>query len=67
MGFGVAIALFLDATVVRSVVLPSVLSLLGNRYWYLPRWLAWLPRVEVSRHTQPALPHQQPALSAEME
>ncbi|HEY5159516.1 MAG TPA: MMPL family transporter [Gaiellaceae bacterium] len=55
MGFGVAIALFLDATVVRSVVLPSVLSLLGNRCWYLPRWLAWLPRVEVSRHGQPVL------------
>jgi len=50
MGFGVAVALFLDATIVRSVVLPSVLSLLGNRCWYLPRWLAWLPRVEVSRH-----------------
>jgi RND superfamily putative drug exporter len=56
MGFGVAIALFLDATVVRSVVLPSVLSLLGNRAWYLPGWLSWLPRVEVSRHAvEPAL------------
>ena len=54
MGFGVAVALFLDATVVRSVVLPSVLSLLGDRCWYLPRWLAWLPRVEVSRHPQAA-------------
>jgi RND superfamily putative drug exporter len=55
MGFGVAIALFLDATIVRSVVLPSVLSLLGNRCWYLPRWLGWLPRVEVLRHPRAAL------------
>ena len=55
MGFGVAVALFLDATIVRSVVLPSVLSLLGDRCWYLPRWLDWLPRVEVSRHPQAAL------------
>ena len=55
MGFGVAVALFLDATVVRSVVLPSVLSLLGDRCWYLPHWLAWLPRVEVSRHPRAAL------------
>jgi RND superfamily putative drug exporter len=55
MGFGVAVALFLDATIVRSVVLPSVLSLLGDRAWYLPRWLGWLPRVEIARHAQPAL------------
>jgi RND superfamily putative drug exporter len=63
MGFGVAVALFLDATIVRSVVLPSVLSLLGNWSWYLPRWLGWLPRVEVSRHPRAALP--QVALSGE--
>ena len=55
MGFGVAVALFLDATVVRSVVLPSVLSLLGDKCWYLPGWLGWLPRVEVSRHAPAAL------------
>jgi RND superfamily putative drug exporter len=45
MGFGVAIALLLDATVVRSVLLPSMLSLLGDRSWYLPSWLRWLPRL----------------------
>ncbi len=49
MGFGVAVALLLDATLIRSVVLPSMLSLLGERSWYLPRWLAWLPHVEVER------------------
>jgi RND superfamily putative drug exporter len=49
MGFGVAIALLLDATVIRSVVLPSTLALLDRRSWYLPRWLEWLPHVEVER------------------
>jgi RND superfamily putative drug exporter len=49
MGFGVAVALLLDATVIRSVVLPSVMSLLGDFGWYLPRWLEWLPRLEVER------------------
>ena len=49
MGFGVAVALLLDATVIRSVVLPSTLALLDRRSWYLPRWLEWLPRVEVER------------------
>ncbi len=47
MGFGVAVALLLDATVVRSIVLPCTLSLLGERSWYLPRWLDWLPRFDV--------------------
>jgi putative drug exporter of the RND superfamily len=47
MGFGVAAALLLDATVVRMVILPSALVLLGRRSWYLPRWLNWLPRLEV--------------------
>jgi len=49
MGFGVAIALLLDATVIRSVVLPSTLALLDRRSWYLPHWLEWLPHVEVER------------------
>jgi len=49
MGFGIAIALLLDATVIRSVVLPAALGLLDRRSWYLPRWLEWLPQVEVER------------------
>jgi len=49
MGFGVAVALLLDATVIRSVVLPSTLALLDRRSWYLPRWLEWIPHVEVER------------------
>jgi RND superfamily putative drug exporter len=53
MGFGVAIALLIDATVIRSVVLPSVMKLLGEWNWYFPRWLEWLPRldVEAARHS----------------
>jgi RND superfamily putative drug exporter len=49
MGFGVAVALLLDATIIRSVVLPSMLGLLDRHSWYLPRWLEWLPHVEVER------------------
>jgi uncharacterized membrane protein YdfJ with MMPL/SSD domain len=49
MGFGVAVALLLDATLIRSIVLPSVMALLGERAWYLPHWLDWLPHVELER------------------
>src|SRR5215216_3269814 len=47
MGFGIAVALLIDATVIRSVLLPSAMKLLGARNWYLPRWLEWLPRLQV--------------------
>jgi uncharacterized membrane protein YdfJ with MMPL/SSD domain len=47
MGFGVAVALLIDATIIRSVVLPSAMKLLGEVNWYLPRWLEWLPRLQV--------------------
>ncbi|MFE5585832.1 MMPL family transporter [Kitasatospora sp. NPDC056531] len=43
MGVGLAVAVLIDATVIRAVLLPSVMSLLGERNWYLPRWLHWLP------------------------
>ena len=49
MGFGVAVALLLDATVIRSVVLPSTLVLLDKLSWYLPSWLEWLPHIEVEQ------------------
>ncbi len=50
MGFGLAIAVFLDATIVRSVLVPSAMKLLGDRNWYLPKWLQWLPKVDVEGH-----------------
>jgi len=43
MGIGLAVAVLIDATVIRAVLLPSLMSLLGERNWYLPRWLSWLP------------------------
>jgi RND superfamily putative drug exporter len=56
MGFGVAVALLIDATVIRSIVLPSLMAVLGDRSWYLPRWLEWIPHLEVEGHAEPARP-----------
>jgi RND superfamily putative drug exporter len=53
MGFGLAVAVFLDATIVRSVLVPASMELLGSRNWYLPRWLQWLPKVSVEGHAAP--------------
>ena len=44
-GVGLAVAVLIDATLVRSVLLPATMTLLGDWNWYLPRWLDWLPRV----------------------
>ena len=46
MGFGLAAAILIDATLVRAVLLPAVMKLLGDWNWYLPRWLEWLPRFD---------------------
>jgi uncharacterized membrane protein YdfJ with MMPL/SSD domain len=46
IGLGLAVAVLLDATVVRALLLPAVMQLLGERNWYLPRWLRWLPTLE---------------------
>jgi RND superfamily putative drug exporter len=59
MGFGIAVSLLIDATIVRLVLLPAVLAVLGERTWYLPRWLGWLPHLEVdppSRNPQGRIP-----------
>jgi uncharacterized membrane protein YdfJ with MMPL/SSD domain len=47
MGFGVAVALLIDATIIRSVLLPAAMRLLGDWNWYLPHWLEWLPHIQV--------------------
>jgi uncharacterized membrane protein YdfJ with MMPL/SSD domain len=47
MGFGVAVALLIDATLIRSVLVPAAMKLLGRRNWYLPSWLGWIPDVHV--------------------
>ncbi len=46
-GFGLAAAVLIDATLIRSVLVPASMKLLGNRNWHLPRWLEWLPTVSV--------------------
>jgi uncharacterized membrane protein YdfJ with MMPL/SSD domain len=45
MGVGLAVAILIDATIVRAVLLPAAMKLLGDRNWYLPRFLGWLPRL----------------------
>jgi uncharacterized membrane protein YdfJ with MMPL/SSD domain/pimeloyl-ACP methyl ester carboxylesterase len=45
-GVGLAAAILIDATIVRGVLLPATMKLLGDRNWYLPQWLQWLPRLE---------------------
>ncbi len=47
LGFGMAVAVLLDATIVRMVLLPAVMALLGRSAWWLPSWLQWLPRVNL--------------------
>ena len=44
MGLGLAVAVLIDATIVRGVLLPATMKLLGDANWYLPQWLRWLPR-----------------------
>jgi uncharacterized membrane protein YdfJ with MMPL/SSD domain len=60
MGFGVGVALLLDATIVRLVLVPAAMKLLGKRNWYLPSWLEWLPDVQVEARS----PHHVPTTSA---
>src|SRR5918995_1222949 len=60
MGFGVAVALLLDATLIRSVVVPATMALLGRWNWYLPSWLTWLPDVNV----EGSEPRREPATAA---
>ncbi|MBE0428817.1 MAG: MMPL family transporter [Thermoleophilia bacterium] len=53
MGFGLAVAILLDATLIRSVLVPSTMKLLGHRNWYLPRWLEWLPDLKLGETYEP--------------
>ena len=45
-GFGMAVAILLDATIIRSVLVPSTMKLLGNRNWYLPGFMSGLPQLQ---------------------
>jgi uncharacterized membrane protein YdfJ with MMPL/SSD domain len=59
-GVGLAAAVLIDATIVRAVLLPATMRLLGDWNWYLPRWLEWLPRLE----HEPAAEAPEPAAAA---
>jgi RND superfamily putative drug exporter len=54
MGFGAGVAVLIDATIVRSILVPASMKLLGDWNWYLPSWLQWLPDVRVEGGTAPA-------------
>jgi uncharacterized membrane protein YdfJ with MMPL/SSD domain len=51
MGVGLAVAVLIDATIVRGVLLPAAMKLLGDWNWYLPKWLEWIPSID---HEPPA-------------
>ena len=55
-GVGLAAAILIDATIVRGVLLPASMKLLGDWNWYLPSWLEWLPRFDVSEAEAPPRP-----------
>jgi putative drug exporter of the RND superfamily len=54
MGVGLAFAVLLDATLIRAVLLPASMKLLGERNWWLPRRLNWLPKVGLEGDVAPA-------------
>jgi RND superfamily putative drug exporter len=53
LGVGLALAVLIDATIIRAVLLPATMKLLGDWNWYLPQWLEWLPRVEKETEVAP--------------
>jgi uncharacterized membrane protein YdfJ with MMPL/SSD domain len=61
-GVGLAVAVLIDATVVRAVLLPASMKLLGDWNWYLPRWLQWLPRLGHGEVPEPTHPSVHPQL-----
>ncbi len=61
IGVGLATAIFLDATVVRLVLVPSTMELMGKWNWWLPKWLEWLPKVDFESSGQKPHPPAEPA------
>jgi RND superfamily putative drug exporter len=47
LGFGMAVSVALDATIIRMILVPASMELLGDRNWYLPSWLTWLPDLRI--------------------
>jgi uncharacterized membrane protein YdfJ with MMPL/SSD domain len=61
MGVGLAAAILIDATIIRAVLLPASMKLLGDNNWYLPSWLEWLPQVHREGSTKGETPVTRPA------
>ncbi|MGH2731194.1 MAG: MMPL family transporter, partial [Actinomycetota bacterium] len=60
MGFGLGVAVLIDATIVRSVLVPASMKLLGDRNWYLPKWLDWLPNLNIEGSQTARPPRREP-------
>jgi RND superfamily putative drug exporter len=63
-GLGLALAVLLDATIVRMLLVPATMELLGDRNWWLPKWMRWLPTINVEGHH--VVPDQVPAEPEEL-
>ena len=63
LGLGLAVAVLIDATIIRGVLLPAAMKLLGDWNWYLPKWLEWLPRVGPGAGSRPQ-PSEEPDAAA---
>jgi putative drug exporter of the RND superfamily len=59
MGVGLAVAVLIDATIVRGVLLPASMQVLGDWNWYLPKWLEWIPQSRGAKRR--SAPRQRPA------
>jgi RND superfamily putative drug exporter len=62
IGVGLAAAILIDATIVRAILLPASMKLLGEWNWYLPSWLEWLPHLEHGAEVEPVVPTAPPAI-----
>ena len=62
MGFGLAVAVLLDATIIRTVLVPASMKLLGSWNWYFPSWLEWIPNISVEGHLDEVPADSQPEL-----
>ncbi len=65
LGVGLAVAVFIDATLIRSVLLPATMTLLGDWNWWLPRWLGWLPNVTIEGPSGEPEPEAEPEWAPE--
>ena len=60
MGVGLAIAVLIDATVIRGVLLPAAMKVLGEWNWYMPRWLEWVPSLAAEEKVVEETPTETP-------